>query len=108
MNANPKLVMTWVLVVAVPFAAATVLTGIFTFMPTDVLLQITTKHFPVIIGLPIGAIFSAFIVVALQQTAGPVSFEALGFKLEGSAGQVILWIFCFLSVAVAIRLLWGI
>lgn len=42
---------------------------------------------------------AAFIVAALRHSKGP-------FKFEGAAGQVILWVVCFLSIAAAIRLLW--
>lgn len=107
MNANPKEVMTWVLVVAVPVGAAVVLAGLLHFMSNEALTEIVKAHFPAVVGLPLAAIFAAFIVVALQQTAGPVKFEGLGFKFEGSAGQVVLWVFCFLAIAVAIRLLWS-
>ena len=107
MNTNPKSVVTWVLVLTVPVAAIFLLTGYLTLMPYDALVDITKAHFPAIIGLPLAAIFSTFIVVGLQQTAGPVKFEGLGFKFEGSSGQVVLWVFCFLAIAVAIRLLWS-
>lgn len=107
MNADPKRIIAWVLILAVPICATTVLAGFLTFIPFDTLVQIATQHFAAVVGLPLAALLAAFIVVALQQTSGPMKFEGLGFKFDGSSGQVILWLFCFLSIAVAIRLLWG-
>ncbi|MCZ4311875.1 hypothetical protein O4H66_00520 [Comamonadaceae bacterium G21597-S1] len=106
MSADPKTVITWVLVLVVPFAATAILAGFLTRIPYDVQLQIVQDHFAAIVGLPVAAIFSAFLVVVLQQTSGPVRFEGLGFKFEGTSGQVVLWVFCFLAITVAIRLLW--
>ncbi|MEZ5635967.1 MAG: hypothetical protein R3E92_02415 [Burkholderiaceae bacterium] len=106
MSADPKTVITWVLVLVVPFAATAILAGFLTRIPYDVQLQIVQDHFAAIVGLPVAAIFSAFLVVVLQQTSGPVRFEGLGFKFEGTSGQVVLWVFCFLAITVAIKLLW--
>lgn len=106
MNSNPKEIMTWVLILSVPIASAVLLIGMLIYLPIDVMTEIVKTHFPAIVGLPLAAIFSAFIVVTLQQTSGPIKFEGLGFKFEGSAGQVVLWIFCFLTIAATIRLLW--
>ena len=107
MSANPTAVVTWVLALVVPVATVVVLTGFLTLIPPDVLLEIAKVHFAAIVGLPTAAVFSAFLVVVLQQASGPVKFWGLGFKFEGTSGQVVLWIFCFLSVAAAIKLLWN-
>ncbi len=107
MNADPKRVTAWVLTLTVPVAAAVVLGGFFIFLPFDTLVQIATQHFAAVVGLPLGALLAAFIVVALRHTEGPIKFEGLGFKFEGGAGQVILWVICFLAIAAAIRLLWS-
>lgn len=106
MNADPKKVIAWVLALCVPVAATLILAGFITFIPLETLISITEEHFPAVVGLPLAALLAAFIVVALEQTSGPMKFEGLGFKFDGSAGQVILWVFCFLAIAAAIRLLW--
>lgn len=108
MNADPKRVIAWVLVLTVPVAAVVVLSGLLVFLPPGVLLEIATKHFAAVVGLPFAALLSAFIVVALHHAAGPLKFEGLGFKFEGGAGEVILWVVCFLAIAGAIRLLWSV
>ena len=107
MSPSPTTVVTWVLALVVPIATAVVLTGFLTLVPYDILLDIVKAHFAAIVGLPTAAVFSAFLVVVLQQASGPVKFEGLGFKFEGTSGQVVLWIFCFLAVAAAIKLLWN-
>jgi len=106
-NADPKRVATWVLTLTVPVAAAAVLAGFLLVLPLDTLTQIAIQHFAAVVGLPLAALLAAFIVVALRHTAGPIKFEGLGFKFEGGAGQVILWVICFLALAAAIRVLWS-
>lgn len=107
MTADPKRIIIWVLALVVPIATAVVLTGFLTLIPYEVLLEIVKMHFAAIVGLPVSAVFSVFLVVVLQQTSGPVKFEGLGLKFEGTSGQVVLWIFCFLAIAVAMKLLWN-
>ena len=42
----------------------------------------------------------------LEQVSGPIEIEVLAFKLNGAAGPVILWIACFLSMVLGIKVLW--
>lgn len=105
-NANPKNVITWTLIISVPFVGVAILKLIFDYFEPGLVVDIVKAHFAATIGLPMAALLSAFIVVALRHSKGPIKFEGLGFKFEGSSGQVILWVICFLSITVAIRLLW--
>ena len=98
MNANPALILTWVLASAMPVAATVVLAGFLNLIPYEVMLEIARKNFAAIVGLPVAAVFAVFLVVVLQQTSGPVKFEGLGFKFEGTSGQVVLWMLCFLDM----------
>ena len=70
--------------------------------------KIVEEHFAATIGLPMAALLAAFIVVSLRYSDGPIRFEGLGFKFEGASGQLVLWVFVFLAIAGAIRLLWGV
>ena len=63
-------------------------------------------HFPAIVGLPAISVAAMFLVLILKVTEGPIEFEGLGFRLKGSAGEVVLWLACFLGMAAALRLLW--
>jgi hypothetical protein len=70
-----------------------------------VLTQLAIANFPAIVGLPLAAV-AAFVVVAVFWQSEPIEFEALGFKLKGAAGEIVLWIACFMTVVIGIRLLW--
>ncbi|MBR0735302.1 hypothetical protein JQ581_00050 [Bradyrhizobium liaoningense] len=67
---------------------------------------VSFDHFAATIGLP-GAAAAAFIIVALfRTTEGQIKLEALGFKFEGAAGPIVMWVMCFLAITIAIKLLW--
>ncbi|MBD9519289.1 hypothetical protein IB262_05195 [Ensifer sp. ENS02] len=68
--------------------------------------ELVLGRFAAVIGLPMAALFSLLVVTLLRQQAGPIEFKLAGAEFKGSAGQVILWVFCFLAIAVAIKLLW--
>jgi hypothetical protein len=62
---------------------------------------------PAIFGLPIAVLVSFFIVSLLKQTSGPIEFTGSGLEFKGTSGQVVLWLMCFLGIALMIKLLWG-
>jgi hypothetical protein len=64
------------------------------------------KQYAATIGIPLSAISSACLVLLLRATAGPIEFEGLGFKFRGASGPAVLWIFCFLAMILALKLLW--
>ena len=68
--------------------------------------SILHDHFAAVVGLPLAAIAAFVLVIFLRQAEGPVEFEGLGLKLKGAAGQVVLWILCFLAMAAAIKFCW--
>ena len=68
--------------------------------------EIIRDHWSAVVGLPGAAAVSFIIVVFLRQTEGPIEFEGLGFKFKGAAGQVAMWVICFLAFVVAIKLIW--
>ena len=71
-----------------------------------VLTALVVRNFAAVIGLPF-AFLGAFIVVALfRQSEGNIEFKALGVEFKGAAGQILLWLVCFLSISAAIALLW--
>ena len=67
---------------------------------------ILKDHFAAIVGLPGAAAVAFVIVVFLRQAEGPVEFEGLGFKVKGAAGQVLMWVLCFMSITAAIKWVW--
>jgi hypothetical protein len=74
--------------------------------PKNWFMQMVQQHPAATIGLGISAISAFFIVSVLELTTGPARFEVLGFKFQGTASQVILWVLCFLSMIFAVWLLW--
>lgn len=69
-------------------------------------LTISLNHFPAVIGLPGAAVAAMIIVLIFRNVEGPIEFKVLGLAFSGASGPVILWVFCFLAIVVAIRLLW--
>jgi len=60
--------------------------------------RISIKHFPTVIGLPMAAITSLFIVLVCDVIAGDkIKFKVWGLEFEGGSGQVILWVVVFFS-----------
>lgn len=107
MKANPKNIIAWVLIIVVPIVSVVLMGGFLRYIEPGLMVEIVKNHFAATIGLPMAALLSAFIVVSLRHSDGPIKFEGLGFKFEGSSGQVVLWVFCFLSIAAAIKLVWN-
>jgi len=68
--------------------------------------DVLEKHFHAIFGIPGAAVVAFVIVIFLRQADGPIEFEGLGFKFKGAAGQVVMWVVCFLAIAGAIKLVW--
>ena len=68
--------------------------------------DVLKDHFAAIIGLPGAAVIAFILVIFLRQTEGPIEFEGPGFKLTGAAGQLFMWVICFLAIACAIKLVW--
>ena len=69
--------------------------------------EIYKTHFTALVGLPTAAFFSTFLILLLKVVEKePLEFDMLGVKFKGTSGQVVLWVFVFLSIAVAIKILW--
>lgn len=77
-------------------------------IPIETVVRIVENHFAAIVGLPAAGLASAFVVIAFEYSSGPVKLKGAGFEFEGAAGQVVLWVLCFLSLAGTIRLVWNI
>jgi hypothetical protein len=89
------------------FAIVVFATGLYLELGQAYWSSLIRDHFAAIIGLPMAAIGAFVIVVFLKQGSDkPIEFEAAGFKFKGAAGLVVLWLMCFLGIAIAIKLLW--
>ncbi len=71
------------------------------------LLKLIQKQFAALICMPIGLASALCIVIMFDVIQKEeIKISAFGVKFEGAAGPIILWIFCFLAIATAIRMLW--
>jgi uncharacterized membrane protein YjgN (DUF898 family) len=68
--------------------------------------QILEDHFGALLGVPMAALMAICIVILLRFAAGPIEFKGLGFEFRGASGQIVFWIFCFLAIVSAQKLLW--
>jgi hypothetical protein len=106
---NLRRVFNWVVVIA------TILFAIFgaaflahqALQPDSWLVQLWREHLAAVVGVPLAAVMAMCVVILLRFGTGPIKFEGLGFKFRGAAGEVVFWIFCFLAIIAALRLLWG-
>ena len=68
---------------------------------------ISVRHFLVVVGLPLAALASIFVVLLFRVVAGgQISVSLLGLKFEGASGPVIMWVICFLAIVLAFNTLW--
>lgn len=68
---------------------------------------IAVQHFLVVVGLPLAAIASIFVILLFRVVAGgQISVSLLGLKFEGASGPVIMWAICFLAIVLAFYMLW--
>jgi hypothetical protein len=71
------------------------------------LLTIFRQHYAAIFGLPGAALLSFILVVVFEARFDNIEMEIANLvKFRGASGPVILWVLCFLSIALAIKLLW--
>jgi hypothetical protein len=68
--------------------------------------KLVYERFSAIIGLPMAAVTSLIVVVFLHQSQGNIEIEIGKLRLTGASGQIVLWLVCFITIAVAIKLLW--
>jgi hypothetical protein len=104
---NMKKILPWLLLLMM-----LVLAGVYAYLIFGVginpeFLDLYKKNFLVIIGLPLAAMASLFLVLILEYSKGPIEFEALGFKFKGASGPLVMWVICFLAIACAFKLLWN-
>ena len=64
------------------------------------------EQFPVLVGLPMAGLGALFLTLILQISTGSLEFDIAGVKFRGAAAPIVFWLICFLSIVVAIALLW--
>jgi hypothetical protein len=68
--------------------------------------EVVKRNLATIGGLPF-AFITAFAIVALfRQAETPLDFDGFGLKMKGAAGEIMLWVICFVAISGSIALLW--
>jgi hypothetical protein len=69
--------------------------------------KIIQQHYAATVGLPAIAVLAFLIVITFEARFDPIEMEFFSIvKFKGASGPIILWAFCFLTMACCIRLLW--
>jgi hypothetical protein len=68
--------------------------------------SLVVEHVRALIGIPLAGASAFCILLIFEARAGHVEFEALGFRFRGGAGPAVIWVFSFLAIVAAIRILW--
>jgi hypothetical protein len=70
-------------------------------------IKIIQQHYAATVGLPAIAALSFLIVVTFEARFDAIEMEFFGIvRFKGASGPIILWAFCFLTMASCIRMLW--
>jgi hypothetical protein len=69
--------------------------------------EVGQKHFVATVLIPFAAFSALCVVVILEIDAGRIEIHGFGITFSGAAGPIIMWIFCFLAVVIAVRLVWS-
>jgi hypothetical protein len=65
------------------------------------------EHYAAIFGLPSAALLSFMLVVVFEARFDKIEMELANLvKFRGASGPIILWIFCFMSITIAVKMLW--
>jgi hypothetical protein len=108
-NPTARRIVTWLCLVAgIGLVAVTYFPVIRAALNQDPwLLEIFRKHYAAIFGLPGAALLSFILVVVFEARFDRIEMEIANvLKFRGASGPVILWVLCFLSMTLAIKLLW--
>ena len=97
----------WVVLIALICVALAYVFFIFVGGINEEFLALYKANFLGIIGLPLCALAALFVVFVLEQTQGPIEFKGLSFEFKGAAGPILLWIACFLALALTLHKVWN-
>jgi len=90
------------LVFGIVFLAATVYAILYYHWMQDM----SRDHFQALVCLPFIGVAAFSLISVLEMQHGTVEMRGSGFEFKGAAGPAILWIFTFLAMAAALKMLW--
>jgi hypothetical protein len=104
---NLRRTMSWVAVVLVTiFAIAALSRVVYLAFAERSFFDIAQKQLPAVVGVPLSAVASLFVVLVLRMSSGPIEIELRKLKFKGAAAPIVFWLACFLGIAGAIKMLW--
>ena len=88
------------------FGAVFLLGAVGTMFSQAWVVELAREHFASTVGLPFAALAALSLVIILEISTGRIEIKGLGFEFKGAGGPLVMWIFCFLAIAAAIKMLW--
>ncbi|MBO9198243.1 hypothetical protein J5277_29360 [Rhizobium sp. 16-449-1b] len=97
----------WLVILgATMFGAVFLVSAAFTIYSQSWVVELAREHFAATVGLPFAALAALCLVIILEISSGTIQIKGLGFEFKGAGGPLVMWIFCFLAIASAIKILW--
>ncbi len=104
---NFKVIFAWVVGILLVTFGAYLFYMVFIVGINKEFIEIYKIHFTALIGLPAAAFLTTFLVLLLKVVEKePLEFKLIGIEFKGSSGQIVLWIFLYLSIVASIKLMW--
>jgi|GEM_PF-2928758 len=104
---NFKIVFAWVVGILFITAGIYIFWFAFSGSMNDEFFDLYKDHFSAIVGLPAAAFISTFLILLLKVSEKePLEFTLLSMSFKGVSGEIVLWVFVYLSVAGSIKILW--
>jgi hypothetical protein len=72
----------------------------------SVIAQLVREHPAALVGVPIAAITSLFLVLLLEIVRGEVEFKIGSLEFKGAAAPITFWVLSFAVLAGAIEIAW--
>ena len=72
----------------------------------DWMVDIMDHHFAAVIMPPLMMIGAVVVVTSLKMSECQMKFSILGFKFEGSAAPIIMWVLVYLVITMSVKILW--
>ncbi|MEM8496697.1 MAG: hypothetical protein AAF542_01660 [Pseudomonadota bacterium] len=107
-NRRMQMIMSWMISIVLFSAGAFLLFALIHLDEKEALYwdRLLCAQFPVIVGVPLAGLGALFVTLILKIAVGPLEFEIAGLKFQGGAAPIVFWILCFLSIVLAISMLW--
>jgi hypothetical protein len=104
---NMRKILSWVALIATALFGMAIFLFIISAGSVGFWDGVALKHLPAVIGLPAAAAAALCIVLLLRTVAGNIELKLLGMEFKGASGPIIMWVLCFLSIALAINKTWN-